>query len=97
MQAEVKWSANAFEAFQHTIKYWNERNKSTAYSQKVETATRKLIFDISQNPFFLAKYYHQKKLYRRIFFKGKFSLYYKVSNNLIYIVYFRSNRQKPVL
>lgn len=37
-------------------------------------------------------------LYRKSFFKGRFSIFYKIyeEENIIWITHFRSNKQKPL-
>nr|WP_232212892.1 type II toxin-antitoxin system RelE/ParE family toxin [Capnocytophaga sp. oral taxon 326] len=60
----------------------------------MDDALYKLEEEISLSPYFLAQYI----LYKRNFLNGKFVMYYQVleEENLIRIIYFRSNKQKPL-
>ena len=76
------------------------RRKYHYEHQMVWWSIRKLWWDIKDeikdSPYFLAQYIESLGLYKRSFFKGKFALYYQVKEELIYIVYFRSNKQRPL-
>jgi len=58
----------------------------------------KLEEEISISPYFLAQYIEHLDLYKRNFLNGKFAIYYQVleEENLIRIIHFRSNKQKPL-
>ena len=47
---------------------------------------------------FLAQYIEHLGLYKRNFMSGKFAIYYQIleEENLIRIIHFRSNKQKPL-
>ncbi|MDR2206837.1 MAG: type II toxin-antitoxin system RelE/ParE family toxin [Flavobacteriaceae bacterium] len=93
---KIEWSKDADISYNETIVYWAEHNFSNAYSEKIISETRKIEKSISENPYFLTRYHENIGLYQRIFFKGKFSLYYRIANNIVRIIHFRSNRQRPL-
>ena len=85
----IKWSDEALESYDETLEYWVHHNKSYSYSNKIIDEVEKVKEEIAQ-------YIESLGLYKRSFFKGKFALYYQVKEELIYIVYFRSNKQRPL-
>ena len=92
----IKWSDEALESYDETLVYWVHHNKSYSYSNKIIDEVEKVKEEIKDSPYFLAQYIESLGLYKRSFFKGKFALYYQVKEELIYIVYFRSNKQRPL-
>ena len=92
----IKWSDEALESYDETLDYWVYHNKSYSYSNKIIDEVEKVKEEIKDSPYFLAQYIESLGLYKRSFFKGKFALYYQVKEELIYIVYFRSNKQRPL-
>ncbi|MFJ1491644.1 type II toxin-antitoxin system RelE/ParE family toxin [Capnocytophaga canis] len=94
----VNWSFEAAENLEKTIQYWDNRTQSTEYSDKILDAIEELEAEISENPYFLAKFRKKVKLYQKIFFKGKFSIFYDIieEENTITIKHFKSNRQKTI-
>lgn len=95
---KVKWAHKAKIDYVDTLSYWKDRNVSTLYSQKIDTAVLKLEKEIAANPYFLAKYNHKLNLYRRSFMRGRYYLYYSIDelNGTIIITHFRSARQIPL-
>ncbi|WP_311324691.1 type II toxin-antitoxin system RelE/ParE family toxin [Capnocytophaga sputigena] len=95
---KIKWSDEAIESYDETLDYWYYHNKSYDYSHKIISEVQKVKKEIKESPYFLAYYIEELRLYKRSFFKNKFSLYYEVNEEkeMIYIVYFRSNKQKPL-
>ena len=89
---KIKWSTQAELSYLENLNYWDNHNKS--HSDKIDDALYKLEEEISLSPYFLAHYI----LYKRNFLNGKFVMYYQVleEENLIRIIYFRSNKQKPL-
>ena len=75
---KVKWAHKAKIDYVDTLSYWKDRNVSTLYSQKIDTAVLKLEKEIAANPYFLAKYNHKLNLYRRSFMRGRYYLYYSI-------------------
>ncbi len=95
---EIIWTQQAKSSYFNTLKYWNNRNKSTLYSQKIIREVENLEFAIIKKPFFLSKYHKELNLYQRLFFKQKFSLFYELNEKekTIIVKHFRSNQQKPL-
>lgn len=95
---EIEWSNEAILSYQETISYWDERTKSNSYSDKIIDAVQEEEENIRKNPYFLSRYHKSIQLYQKSFFSGKFSLFYQIieEEQKVYIVFFRSNRQKPI-
>ena len=95
---KIKWSTQAELSYLENLNYWDNHNKSHSYSDKIDDALYKLEEEISISPYFLAQYIEHLDLYKRNFLNGKFAIFYQVSEeeNLIRIIYFRSNKQKPL-
>ena len=69
---KVKRAHKAKIDYVDTLSYWKDRNVSTLYSLKIDTAVLKLEKEIAANPYFLAKYNHKLNLYRRSFMRGRY-------------------------
>ncbi len=82
--------------YDQTLEYWDNRNKSNHYSKKIMKEVSLVETEISNNPFFLSKYIEHIGLYKKVFFKGKFVLFYEIQGDTIFIEHFRSTRQKPL-
>ncbi|ATA72707.1 MULTISPECIES: plasmid stabilization protein ParE [Capnocytophaga] len=95
---KIVWTPTAETAYFSNLEYWIDRNKSNTYSLKIVEQVNSIEQSISETPYFLAHYIGDLNLYRRIFFKGKFSLYYEISEEqkIVTIKYFKSNKQKPI-
>jgi hypothetical protein len=93
---EVIWTNEADISYNENLEYWANRNQSNLYSKRIILETKKIESSIANNPYFLARYHENIGLYQRTFFKGKYSLYYKIEKNSITIIHFRSNKQKPL-
>lgn len=93
---EIVWTPTAKQAYYSTLEYWIQHNKSNSYALKIAYQVRQEEETLKKSPLFLSKYLEHIKLYRKIFFKGKFALYYRIEDNKIIIRYFRSTRQKPL-
>ena len=95
---KTKWTINAKLALFNTLDYLTERNDSETYSNKIIVETEKALKEIQENPY-QKNYYSEKiNLYLKIFFKGKFALYYRIieEETTIWIIDFRSTKQKPL-
>ena len=78
---KVKWTHKSKIDYVYTLRYWKDRNISTLYPQKIDTAVLKLEKEIAANPYFLAKYNHKLNLYRRSFMRGRYLCNNKNINN----------------
>ena len=92
----VKWSGKARTELENTLDFWSENNKSDTYSVKIAIETEKVQKEIEEDPYFLAKYIEEDNVYQRIFFKGRFLLYYEIKGDSVIILRFRSTKQKPL-
>ena len=84
-------------SIEQTLDYWYRNNGSFTYSEKILNETEKVQKEILNNPY-SKQYSDILDVYRKSFFKGKFSLYYKIdeAEQIIWITDFRSNKQRPL-
>jgi len=88
----VKWTSTAQKQFYLVLDYWVERNKSTAFSEKLtEIVWDKMDF-ISRNPLASKAAKHPDT---QISSLGHYSIVYKFIKNEIIIMAFWDNRQDP--
>lgn len=68
---EVIWSNKAKENYINNLNYWDERNKTPYYSDKIEEETNYLIQEIS-NPYclYFRRYSKKLNLYVRSIFES---------------------------
>ncbi len=92
----IKWLPNAKVRYSNTLLYWNKHNKSNLYSLKIREHVREITRSLKDNPFLMSRFLKQEGVYRRIFLKGKFSIYFEIKENTVYIVHFQSNSQEPI-
>ena len=87
---QIKWTEEASDSIEQTLDYWYRNNGSFTYSEKI-------LKEILSNPY-SKQYSDILDVYRKSFFKGKFSLYYKIdeAEQIIWITDFRSNKQRPL-
>ena len=76
----VKWLIEAESKYYETLDYWEEHNGSFNYSLKIIKAVESLEDNLTENPYFSAKYSKKLDLYKRFFLNGRFALYYNVSS-----------------
>ena len=95
---ELRWTDNAEEHYNDTLEYWYKHNKSFDYSKKIALEVLKIEKSIIEKPYSSSQYSETLNLHIKSFFKGKFSLFYQIDEeeNVIWIIDFRSNRQKPL-
>ena len=95
---KVFWTDRAELELNQTLVYWTIHNMSDSYSNKILNETKQLEKELRESPYFLATYIEKMQSYRKVFFKGKFSVYYEVdeAKQMIYILRFRSNSQEPL-
>lgn len=96
---EVIWSPKAKNNLLETLEYWEIRNGSPEYSDKITEALRVLLNDIATNPYFIGRYSKTLNLYVRDILKGRFFIYFSINEALgvIEIEHFRSVKQKPLI
>lgn len=88
---QIEWSVTASKQRVLVLEFWIERNKSETYSKKILKETLRFEKLLIKNPF-LGQITDFEEV-RRILILKNFSMYYKISNNLIQIVGFRDNRR----
>ena len=95
---EILWTLEAEMNYLQTLDYWDEHNGSCLYSDKIVRAIDFLIKELTENPYFLAKYDEFLNLYRRTILEGRFYVFYEIREDerIIEIKHFRSSRQKPL-
>jgi plasmid stabilization system protein ParE len=90
VKRKIVWTDTAAKQRREILKYWTERNKSTIYAEKLIEITAKHLKLISKNPV-LFKETEINEV--RESAMGHFSLYYKITPELIIVMAFWDNRQ----
>jgi plasmid stabilization system protein ParE len=91
---KIVWTQTAAKQRREILKYWTDRNKSTTYAEKLIEITAKHLKVISKNP----EAFKETEIDEvRESAMGHFSLYYKITPNLIIVMAFWDNRQEPKL
>jgi plasmid stabilization system protein ParE len=89
---KIVWTQTAAKQRREILKYWTDRNKSTTYAEKLIEITAKHLKVISKNP----EAFKETEIDEvRESAMGHFSLYYKITPNLIIVMAFWDNRQEP--
>ena len=88
----IIWSNIAISQRNKVFEYWNHRNKSNSYSKKINTEIYKNVDLLKINPL-MGKLGSIKPF--RILHLGNYSLVYRQSESVIYIISFWDNRQNP--
>jgi plasmid stabilization system protein ParE len=89
---KIVWTETAAKQRREILKYWTERNKSTTYAEKLIEITAKHLKVISKNP----EAFKETDIDEvRESAMGHFSLYYKITPELIIVMAFWDNRQEP--
>ena len=92
MVERIVWAPIAVAQKEHIYAYWNKRNKSSRYSQKIESTLDEIFSLLLKNPS-LGKL----SIYRntRVITLGHFQVFYRVSNTEIQILSFWDSRRDP--
>ena len=89
---KIVWTETAAKQRREILKYWTDRNKSTIYAEKLIEITAKHLKVISKNP----EAFKETEIDEvRESAMGHFSLYYKITPELIIVMAFWDNRQDP--
>lgn len=91
-EIKIIWSNIAITQRNKVFEYWNNRNKSNLYSQKINKSIYEKIDLLRLNPY-AGKFGDLKPF--RICHLGNYSLVYRYSESVIYIISFWDNRQNP--
>jgi len=88
----VLWTSTALKQRNYIFEYWNNRNRSREYSQKLNLKIKERIGLLKTNPNIGIKTEFKET---RVLSLGHFSIFYKKSGSIIYITAFWDNRQDP--
>lgn len=88
----IVWTDTAAKQRRQILKYWTERNQSTAFAEKLIEITAKHLKVISKNPEAFKETQFDSL---RESAMGHFSLYYKITETQIIVMAFWDNRQDP--
>ena len=89
---KIVWTETAAKQRREILKYWTERNKSTIYAENLIEISAKHLKVISKNPEAFKETVIDEV---RESAMGHFSLYYKITSDLIIVMAFWDNRQDP--
>jgi hypothetical protein len=90
---KVTWSLKASKELNNVYDYWESRNGSSLYSEKIIDETFRIIYLLRlQN--FIGEESRFRKI-RRVLILENFSLFYKVIDDEIKILSFFDNRRNP--
>lgn len=92
VKRSVVWTETAIKQRREILKYWTIRNRSTLYAEKLIQLIKKRIELIFKNPYAGKLTNH---LDTREAAMGNFSIYYKITDSIIFITAFWDNRQNP--
>ncbi|MDR6785248.1 plasmid stabilization system protein ParE [Pedobacter africanus] len=88
----VVWTATAVKQRRKILRYWTERNKSTAYAEKLIKLINKRIKVILKHP---ESWKQTSYPNTRLSAMGHYSIVYKIANDGIIVTSFWDNRQEP--
>lgn len=89
---KIVWTSTAIKQRNYIFDYWNERNKSKIYSQKLNIKIKERIRLLKTNPNLGIKTEFKET---RAISLGHFSVFYKKIDSSIVITAFWDNRQDP--
>lgn len=88
----IYWTLTALKQRNFIFEYWNNRNKSNEYSQKINQKIKERIKLLKSNPNLGVKTEFTEN---RAISLGHFTIFYKKIDSGIYITAFWDNRQNP--
>jgi len=89
---KIYWTSTAIKQRNYIFEYWNERNKSKTYSQKLNLKVKERIGLLKTNPNLGIQTEFKGT---RAISLGHFSVFYKKIDSNIFITAFWDNRQDP--
>lgn len=89
---KIAWADEAKQQFFDILEYWNIRNKSNSYSEKLIDIVDEHLHYISKFPLSSTK---TNRPNTRICILGHYSIVYKILKSELYILAFWDNRQDP--
>jgi len=91
-ELSIFWTNTALKQRNYTFEYWNERNKSTTYSKKLNSSIKERTTILKTNPELGKKTEFNDT---RVISLGHYSILYRKVNSKIIITGFWDNRQNP--
>jgi plasmid stabilization system protein ParE len=92
MAQKIIWSQRALNEFNEILEYWENKNRSNAYSKKLATQIIKSVDKIGKFNF-IGKETEDDKA--RVYLSGNYSVFYEISNEGIVILCLWDNRRNP--
>ncbi len=91
-EKSVVWSPRAYQELMQILDYFNRRNGSTTYSEKLLNQIDKMLETLAGNEW-IGKRTKKKNL--RVLIMKEYAIFYSVEKHLIKIHSFWDNRQNP--
>lgn len=93
---KIIWTDKALKTYHDTLKYWKKKTQSSEYSKKIRIAVNQAQKDILEYPVAFPIVYETSEIevHRHLILKN-FSIYYKIYNKDIIILFFFDNRDNP--
>ncbi|MDP3311721.1 type II toxin-antitoxin system RelE/ParE family toxin [Lutibacter sp.] len=91
-ELSIFWTNTALKQRNYTFEYWNDRNKSTTYSKKLNSSIKERTTILKTNPELGKKTEFNDT---RVISLGHYSILYRKVNSKIIITGFWDNRQNP--
>lgn len=91
-ERKIIWTQTAVRQRKEILTYWTKRNGNTNYSLKIIRQTKERLASVIEYPFSGKQTNHLSTLEAAM---GNFSIYYKVTEEHIFITAFWDNRQDP--
>ncbi len=88
----VEWTATAIRQRRSILKYWTLKNGSTTYAEKIMRISEKHTESIAENPFAFRPADFPDT---HVAAMGHFSIYYRITESIIFVTAFWDNRQDP--
>ena len=91
-EREIIWTDTADKQLQSILEYWLQKNQSAEYPKKILKLVDGYVEEIITRP---DSYRLTEHGNHRVCVMGRFSIYFKRIENIIYITCFWDNRQNP--
>jgi plasmid stabilization system protein ParE len=92
MVRKIRWSSIAYRDFTTTLKYYRERNKSSAYSRKLVKSIDQIINLLAENPK-LGRQTSDPRI--RVYIIGHYKIFYEAEIEVLLIQMFWDTRRNP--
>jgi plasmid stabilization system protein ParE len=89
---KVAWTELALYQFDDALDYWDEHNKSTAYSKKLRAKVKSQIQFLKEFPYSGRQSVYVSARYVVI---DRYSIFYRIDDDVIHILAFWHNSQEP--